>query len=250
MKTALLDADIIAFKAACWHEKQAEGEIDGLAEAVCRGALETAERWLEGSGCQQGICCLSSPQNFRRIVYPRYKAHREGQLVPKFLMEAKEALAAEWDSLTIDYLEADDVMGILATKPDTRYTIVTIDKDLLQVPGHHYNPDKNKHEYVSENTGRTRFYEQWLMGDATDNIPGIRGVGPKKAHKMVREAIERALGRPEMNFWSLVEQAVLAFFIDAGVPEEEAYRQRACIRILQYSDEYVVGNRADERMMG
>jgi len=65
--------------------------------------------------------------------------------------------------------------------------IVSIDKDLNQVCGYHYNSTKDKVYYISEAEGIRWFYEQLLQGDSADNIPGLPGIGPKTATKMLAE---------------------------------------------------------------
>ena len=71
--------------------------------------------------------------------------------------------------------------------------ICSIDKDLLQVPGLHYNwvhdrserNDTNGKVSVSEDVGLRKLYQQVLTGDSTDAILGIRGVGPVTARKII-----------------------------------------------------------------
>lgn len=78
--------------------------------------------------------------------------------------------------------EADDVVAILQN--DNTF-IYSRDKDLKQVPGHHYNPQKNILEIVTEDKANYQLWIQMLMGDSTDNIPGIEGVGEKSALKIL-----------------------------------------------------------------
>jgi hypothetical protein len=63
--------------------------------------------------------------------------------------------------------------------------IVSIDKDLDMIPGHHYNPKKDVSYYINEQDGYRNFYKQCLTGDTSDNIPGIYGIGPKGAARIV-----------------------------------------------------------------
>ena len=67
--------------------------------------------------------------------------------------------------------------------------IVSIDKDLLQLPGRHYNFVKDLFTNVSEEQGLRTFYLQLLTGDRSDNIPGLSGVGPKTAEKLLPEGL-------------------------------------------------------------
>ena len=63
--------------------------------------------------------------------------------------------------------------------------IASIDKDMLQVPGWHYNFVKNEWTTIDYFGGLKRFYEQLLKGDRSDGIPGVAGLGEKKAARML-----------------------------------------------------------------
>ena len=80
--------------------------------------------------------------------------------------------------------EADDLIGIWSN-PDR--IVVSIDKDMLQLPCTHYNPHRRTWQTVEEFDGLKFFYKQILTGDSADNIQGIYGVGPKKADKILAD---------------------------------------------------------------
>lgn len=126
---------------------------------------------------------LSSGGSFREREYPAYKGNRENIRRPKHLEAAKMYLLDNWDSQCIpgEY-EADDLMA-MNQGPDT--VICTVDKDLLQVPGNHYNFAKKKFSIISEEEGNRNLYKQMLTGDTSDGIPGIKGIGPKTAEKII-----------------------------------------------------------------
>lgn len=63
--------------------------------------------------------------------------------------------------------------------------IGSIDKDLDQITGNHFNFVKGTSYTISPEEGRKKLYLQLLTGDSTDNIPGIPKIGPKKAAKIV-----------------------------------------------------------------
>jgi 5'-3' exonuclease len=56
------------------------------------------------------------------------------------------------------------------------------------IPGHHYNPVKKESYYIDDKEAIKNFYRQILTGDKVDNIEGLRGIGPKKADKILAEA--------------------------------------------------------------
>ena len=126
------------------------------------------------------IFCLSHAQLWRKEIYPEYKANRKGKPKPigfrALRDELKQKHFEEWPSL-----EADDVMGLLATSPVYKgeCVIVSGDKDLNQIPGTHYW--QGERWEVNEERARFQFYFQALAGDTTDNIPGCPTIGPKRA---------------------------------------------------------------------
>jgi DNA polymerase-1 len=63
-----------------------------------------------------------------------------------------------------------------------------VDKDLLQIPGKMYNPVKKTFHWTTPEQGWHLFLTQWLTGDSTDGYPGLKGIGPKKAEKLITEA--------------------------------------------------------------
>jgi DNA polymerase-1 len=129
-------------------------------------------------------------------------------------------------------LEADDVLGILATSTHVDYgerIIVTSDKDLLQIPGKHYNPRNGKSATVTESAGDYFFLTQVLTGDPTDGFPGIKGVGPKKAEKILLEAFSK-------GGVSLAWSAIVSAYERAGQTESDALTMARVARILRFSD--------------
>jgi DNA polymerase-1 len=94
-------------------------------------------------------------------------------------------MVEKWGAIVSDGEEADDLIGIAATKygPDT--VVASIDKDMLQIPCRHFNFTRNEWTEVSELEGTKFFYKQILTGDSADNIVGLHGIGPKKASTLI-----------------------------------------------------------------
>ena len=100
-------------------------------------------------------------------------------------------------------MEADDLVSIWAHESrnhDEQYVICGIDKDLLQIPGNHYNYGKDSWKFVDDDAAHYNLMLQCLIGDNSDNIPGIKGVGPKKAEKILK-------GVPRQRQWNRVKAA-------------------------------------------
>lgn len=169
---ALLDGDIYAFRVACTTEN------DNEAIAVYR-VNEMIENTLAEVEASEYKLFLTSPDNFRKHVYPEYKANRTATK-PKHLQFLKDYLIESWQGQVAERMEADDYLGINQHESSI---ICSIDKDLLQVPGKHFNFVKKEFYEVDEETGFRNFYTQLLTGDTSDNIKGIAGIGPVKAKK-------------------------------------------------------------------
>lgn len=142
----------------------------------------------------QPTCCIyfSGSDNFRERLGAMYKSNREETDKPIFLEDVKSYIASKWPTVTVPYIEADDALGILAGEeydlehgnPDScERIIVTNDKDLDTVPGHHYNPITGEKYWLDEDDAEYNFWVQMLVGDSADNIKGAHGIGKTKAAK-------------------------------------------------------------------
>tara|TARA_R110000868_G_scaffold179968_3_gene420440 strand:+ start:3440 stop:4240 length:801 start_codon:yes stop_codon:yes gene_type:complete len=118
---------------------------------------------------------IKGKNNFRKLIYPEYKAHRPppNPLINKLYEYAKVA-----HSVIESYgAEADDYVYTVSKKIDHTGIIASIDKDLKQIPGIHYNYNKNIWCKVTEKEGLFNLYTQFVVGDTTDGIKGAKGVG-------------------------------------------------------------------------
>ena len=125
-------------------------------------------------------------ENFRKSVDKEYKANRTGSHRPTYLPELMEYLVAHHNGYLTEGCEADDFFGhasITARGKQRTPVIISIDKDLKQIAGHHYNPVKNIFSIVSKEDGELFFWRQMLQGDDADNIPGVSGVGIKRSER-------------------------------------------------------------------
>ncbi|NIR13552.1 MAG: exonuclease, partial [Desulfobacterales bacterium] len=78
----------------------------------------------------------------------------------------------------IPKLEADDVMGVISTRSKDKTIIVSEDKDMEQIPGWIFNPNKDEEpRKIGEEQADLKFYIQAASGDPTDNYAGCPGVG-------------------------------------------------------------------------
>ncbi len=166
----------------------------------------------------------------RDEAYADYKAQRGAppeELVPQFPLAMEAARVMGWPVLTAEGFEADDVIATLARQARERgldVVVVTSDKDLYQLVGDGIvvlNPAKD--DRVLDPDGVEEVFgvrpEQVvdvlaLMGDASDNVPGVPGIGAKTAKSLVRRygslaaVLERA--RDFRALWEARERALSA----------------------------------------
>ncbi len=124
---------------------------------------------------------LTGDGNFRdrlATIKP-YKGNRQAVEVP-YKADLQKYMVDRWDAVYVHGMEADDAVAMRQTELAGDSIIVTRDKDLLQVPGWHYNPDKGFVK-VSKKLGELLLYRQIISGDATDNIMGCYRIGVGKA---------------------------------------------------------------------
>jgi len=178
-----------------------------------------------------------SGKSFRNDMYPEYKAHRPPapeDLIPQFPLIRDATRAFSLPCIEEEGLEADDIIASYAREAARQgwdVTIVSSDKDLMQLIS--VGPDGARTDMLDTMKNiriRTpEVVEKFgvgpdlvgdvlaLMGDSADNIPGIRGIGPKTATKLIQEhgTLEGALAaaptmKPGKLRDSLIEQADMA----------------------------------------
>lgn len=171
---ALLDGDIIGYRCA------ASAENDPVEIALIR-TDKLLQDILHETGASSFKCYLTGSSNFRKELFPDYKANRK-QPRPTHLEACRQFLCKEYGAVITDGHEADDELGINQTEDSIT---CSIDKDLLQIPGRHYNFVKKEFKEVLYIDGIRHFYAQMLIGDRSDNVTGVEGIGEKKAAKLL-----------------------------------------------------------------
>lgn len=180
---ALIDADIVCYRIGF----ASEDVSDRICVARCAEFMEelVMKPWV---GEYQGY--LTGSDNYRKeiAVTAPYKGNRT-QARPKHYDLIREYLEKAWGCEVIQGQEADDAIGIRAYEFDDPedYVIMSIDKDLNMIRGWHYNFIKDEKYLVNDDEAIKHFYTQILTGDRVDNIVGLKGVGPKKAEKILED---------------------------------------------------------------
>jgi len=175
---ALIDGDIVVYRCAASAENEEETWISlTRADKMIQEILEDTK-----SSCYSVF--LTGEGNFRRELAPSYKANRPDNR-PRHWQAVREFLVTQHQAFMCNGYEADDEMGVQQDKLYGSTIICSIDKDLLQIPGLHYNFVKKELKEVTHEEGLKSLYTQSLVGDRSDNILGVAGVGPVKAERVL-----------------------------------------------------------------
>ena len=203
MTKALIDGDNIAIACAA-----SAGDDSELFVATGR-TNDMLEQILHAVGATEYEVWLSGSNNFRYNVYPEYKADRYDAKRPRWEKEVKKYLVDHWQANTSDGCEADDMLGVRQCA-EIGTIVCHLDKDINMIPGRHYNWELNRlgktvraaKEYVVTPEEAIRFfYYQMLIGDPTDHIKGVPGIGPKKA-----EVILNSVEANEEKYFQVVRE--------------------------------------------
>ncbi len=139
---------------------------------------------------------------FRKDIYPEYKAHRDAppeDMEVQFNRIVSIAEAIQLPILRLPGFEADDILATLAVRhgrDDAHVYLVSRDKDLDQVLSPQVTIyDASKDEDITADrlfelkgwTPQQAIDAQTLIGDSTDNVPGVPGIGVKTAAKLLQK---------------------------------------------------------------
>tara|TARA_R100000808_G_scaffold134_1_gene977 strand:+ start:642 stop:1388 length:747 start_codon:yes stop_codon:yes gene_type:complete len=179
------------------------------------------------------VVALSGRDNWRKGLCPDYKANRKTRRKPVVINPLRDFIRHKWDVIEEDGLEADDILGLSANRVDI---LCSSDKDLLTVPGRHFNPTKPEDgvRTVTEREADYNHFVQALTGDSVDNYPGCPGVGPVSANKLLQEL-------DSSEWWP----AVLKRYAKAGLTEEDALLQARLAYILRPGDYDYISKEVD-----
>jgi hypothetical protein len=166
----LIDADSLLYY---------EMDKPTLEEAVY-GIDERIGKMLYECNTSQLAGFLTEGKCFRYDVMDTYKGNRKGRPKPPTFYALREYLKQHYGFWGVPILEADDLVSYYSYT-DKRSTIIcSPDKDVLyQCVGMHYNYQKAEFLHTSPDEALKFLWKQVLMGDSTDNIQGIPGVGDK-----------------------------------------------------------------------
>ena len=222
----LVDADYIVYKCCAATETEVDWGDDVITvTSRFTEAYEYVERELYTIAQDLGyfddtILFFSDSSNFRKLVDHNYKGHRNRKK-PCGYKRVINKLKEEYHVVVMPTLEADDAIGIYATK-EQGHIICSPDKDMRQIPGELYNLSDGV-EVITKEDGDRWHLIQTMAGDQTDGYGGIPTIGIKRADAILTD---------KGATW----QTVLETFLEKGLTEEDALKNARLAKILQVED--------------
>jgi DNA polymerase-1 len=223
----LIDADFIVYKACAAAETEIDwGDDVILVTSKFSDAMRAATREISKIkghflwDVPSVILFFSDSTNFRKEILPDYKGHRNRKK-PCGYKRVINALTQQYEVIIMPTLEADDSMGIYATK-NPGNTICSPDKDMRQIPGNLYNLTDD-FTLIEPNDGAKWHLIQSLSGDQTDGYAGCPTVGVKRA---------TTLFESKGYSWKTVVET----FKEKGLTEDDALINARLARILTVED--------------
>lgn len=242
-KIALIDADTLVYTAALAAESRVElgpkesynddewnkildnpsydeGDnsiYESNIDTIVKFAKEKLKKILDLTGCQKyELHFTYGKDSFRYKLYPEYKMNRKYIRRPMYLVEAKDWFVEHDCGFKHTEIEADDAVVWLKRNYPEKYILCCVDKDVYNaVEGTHFNYyesghfNKNMHWVVTLKEDADMWpYMQAIIGDKSDNIIGLHGIGPAKVkniitrggdnHQQLLDAFER-VGRSQQE---------------------------------------------------
>lgn len=206
MRVYLIDGNSLLYRA--FHAlPQSIATSSGLPTNALYGFTSMLVKLLSDGDEEVGIAVVwdGGEPKFRTEVYPEYKAHRpstpdELKMQVEHLPEILSAMNVP--TVRAEGYEADDVIATLARKvpDDVELMLVTGDQDAMQLVDGNVKVLRTTRGVSETKTyGRDEVVEEYgvtpeqipdykgLVGDSSDNIPGVRGVGPKGAKTLLQQ---------------------------------------------------------------
>ena len=222
----LIDADYTVYKNCAAAETEIDfGEDVIVVTSKFSEALDKVRRDLfsiaTDLGCfDDSILFFSDSVNFRKTIDPSYKGHRNRKK-PCGYKRVINALKEEFPVVVMPTLEADDAIGIYATK-EPGHIICSPDKDMRQISCNLFDLTEGIVEITKEEGDRWHLI-QTMAGDQTDGYAGIPGIGIKRAEALLDE---------HGATWQTVVDAFAAKDLDESV----ALLNARLAKILQVDD--------------
>jgi len=201
---ALIDGDMLCYRIGFACNEQSEHVAKKTMTNFVYDIIEDM-----GDDVTESEMYLTGKGNFRNdyAVTAPYKGNRKAPK-PVHLQALRDHLSKRFNANMSEGEEADDTIAIRATELGDEGIIVSLDKDFNQIKGWKYNFVKKERYYVEYEEGLLNFYKQFLEGDKIDNIIGVRGIGPKKAQKLLEDLTEIEMYKKCVELLESEERAI------------------------------------------
>lgn len=197
----LIDGSGFIFRA--YHALPPLTNPQGVPVGAVYGFVNMITKLMEGNNCDYvAVIFDAARKTFRNRIYSEYKAHRPPapeDLVPQFPLVRDATHALNLPAIELEDFEADDIIATYAKQAQAQgitVTIVSSDKDLMQLVGDGVSMyDAMKQKPIGEAEVKEKFGVTpekvrevlSLIGDSSDNVPGVPGIGPKTAAELIGE---------------------------------------------------------------
>jgi DNA polymerase-1 len=210
----LVDGSGYIFRA--FYAVQSLSTRDGFPTNALFGFVRMLVKLLNQSRSEHVVMVFDSARkNFRHDLYPEYKANRKEcppELVPQMPLFRDLSRAFGLPVLELNGFEADDIIGTLSTRlahSEIEAVIVSGDKDLMQLVGGSVSIyDAMKDQRIGAIQVKEKFGVEpdmvvdilALIGDSSDNVPGVSGIGPKTAAQLIQRygGVEQILSKLDL----------------------------------------------------
>jgi len=247
MTTVIIDGDVLVYKVAesvsdsydVSTEEDDEWIYRTIGYAKKQSAIDSVEKLISNickdtKADEVCIALSDATSNFRKDFNPTYKSGRK--LIKPILYEFLRNYfhTSGYKLYERPSLEADDVIGILATSTKIiigKKVVWSLDKDFKTIPCNFYRakPQGGAEKLViDEQTADWWFMYQSLIGDRVDGYFGCKGIGDKTARTILGAVGEKTIE----EMWKVIVET----YISKGYTEEDALLNARCARILRNTD--------------
>ena len=243
---ALIDADSLLYKVGFaiedktfWNEFDVEAGLENEQDVTfstdldqCYHTFATVlDNILFATDCDEALLVFTGGNNFRKSFPLEYKGNRKEARKPLGYSELLDYAMMHYDIEITNGIEADDLVVYLKTHSDEDFVLCAIDKDVLyQTEGTHYNYNKDEEVTVTKWDSIKYAYYQTLTGDTSDGYKGCKGIGDKRARRILHDL------ETEADLWAAVVEAYEA----AGQTEEEALWTMRLANMHQWNGSEIV----------
>lgn len=243
---ALIDADSLLYKVGFaieektkWNEMDVlaglEDELDITRDTDLQTCYQAFDKMVENImfavDCNEAYLVFTGGHNFRLDIPMSYKENRKSSSRPIGYNELLDYVLQTYEGEITDGIEADDLVVYMRTHSEDEWILCAMDKDVLyQTVGTHYNYHNDSEVDVDEFEAIYFAYYQTLAGDRSDGYIGCKGIGDKRATKILADC------KTELELW----EAVVKTYESKGQTEDDAIQTMRLANMHQWDGKAIV----------